>query len=156
MRQLFSQLIYRETTPDAITIGEFFHDNGYYTAYCGKIMHGEYPEGRLRFGLDEPTNPADWTDSYEEEENRNLWDYGPKKMRPCAECSDKPDSLFLDGKIVKRALKTMENCANADQPFFLAVGFHKPQTPFSTPKRFWDLYKREEIDLAPNDYFSGR
>ncbi len=47
----------------------------------------------------------------------------------------------------------MENCANAGKPFFLAVGLHKPHLPFSAPKRFWDMYKREDIDLAENNYF---
>jgi arylsulfatase A-like enzyme len=37
------------------------------------------------------------------------------------------------------------------KPFFFAVGFHKPHLPFTVPKKYWDLYKREDIPLAKND-----
>jgi arylsulfatase A-like enzyme len=31
----------------------------------------------------------------------------------------------------------------------MAVGFHKPHLPFVSPKKYWDLYKREDMPLAP-------
>ncbi len=37
-----------------------------------------------------------------------------------------------------------------DRPFFLAVGFLKPHLPFIAPKKYWDLYRRDEIPAAPN------
>jgi iduronate 2-sulfatase len=39
-----------------------------------------------------------------------------------------------------------------EQPFFLAVGFMKPHLPFNAPKKYWDLYPEESIDL-PDNYF---
>ena len=38
------------------------------------------------------------------------------------------------------------------KPFFLACGFWKPHLPFNAPKKYWDLYKREEIPLATNRF----
>jgi arylsulfatase A-like enzyme len=32
-------------------------------------------------------------------------------------------------------------------PFFLAVGFVRPHLPFNCPKKYWDLYDRDEIRL---------
>jgi iduronate 2-sulfatase len=32
-----------------------------------------------------------------------------------------------------------------DRPFFLAVGFWKPHSPFNAPKRYWDLYQRGKL-----------
>ena len=39
-----------------------------------------------------------------------------------------------------------------DDPFFLALGFHKPHLPFNSPKKYWDLYDRESIPLAGNPF----
>jgi iduronate 2-sulfatase len=38
------------------------------------------------------------------------------------------------------------------QPFFLAVGFHKPHLPFNSPKAYWDLYDPAKIPLATNAF----
>ena len=34
------------------------------------------------------------------------------------------------------------------------MGFLKPHLPFNAPKKYWDIYDREEIELADNSYFS--
>jgi iduronate 2-sulfatase len=31
------------------------------------------------------------------------------------------------------------------EPFFLALGFFKPHTPYKVPKRYWDLYRGDQI-----------
>ncbi|KAK8399420.1 hypothetical protein O3P69_003488 [Scylla paramamosain] len=36
------------------------------------------------------------------------------------------------------------------QPFFLAVGYHKPHIPLKFPKQFLDLYPISSVPLAPN------
>jgi arylsulfatase A-like enzyme len=43
----------------------------------------------------------------------------------------------------------MEQLAKGKKPFFLAVGFSKPHLPFVAPKKYWDLYDRSKIKLAP-------
>jgi arylsulfatase A-like enzyme len=34
------------------------------------------------------------------------------------------------------------------KPFFMAVGFRKPHLPFVSPKKYWDLYNREDMPVA--------
>jgi arylsulfatase A-like enzyme len=36
-----------------------------------------------------------------------------------------------------------------DQPFFLGIGFVRPHTPLYAPKRFFDMFPLEEIELSP-------
>ncbi|MFZ4770266.1 MAG: sulfatase [Ferruginibacter sp.] len=37
---------------------------------------------------------------------------------------------------------------SSNNPFFFAVGISKPHLPFIAPKKYWDLYKREDMPLA--------
>ena len=36
--------------------------------------------------------------------------------------------------------------------FFRGVGFFKPHLPFNAPKKYWDLYKRDQIPIASDPY----
>ena len=37
---------------------------------------------------------------------------------------------------------------DTSKPFFLAIGFKRPHLPFVAPKKYWDLYDKEAIQLA--------
>ena len=39
------------------------------------------------------------------------------------------------------------------QPFFMALGFLKPHLPFNAPKKYWDLYDKDDIVLPLNNFF---
>lgn len=58
------------------------------------------------------------------------------------------DETYMDGKTAAEAIKTLGQVK--DKPFFLAVGFRKPHLPFVSPKKYWDLYKRESIHVPDN------
>ena len=58
------------------------------------------------------------------------------------------DDQLIDGKVANKAISAMNEIKAG--PFFLAVGFHRPHMPWIAPKKYWDLYNRDEIPVATN------
>lgn len=55
-------------------------------------------------------------------------------------------------QLADHAAATLSRLAARSEPFFLAVGFHKPHLPFIVPERFLDMYPTSSVELAPNPY----
>lgn len=75
--------------------------------------------------------------------------YLHKVIKPATECLDVPDDAYKDGVFANRAVDYLKQLSKRDQPFFLAVGFERPHLPYTAPEKYWDLYERDEIALAP-------
>ena len=76
-----------------------------------------------------------------------------KKIRgPATECAEIADEEYRDGRVAELAVQTLAELKKGGKPFFLGVGFVKPHLPFNAPKRYWDLYNRDEVPLAPNPF----
>jgi iduronate 2-sulfatase len=69
---------------------------------------------------------------------------------PAIESNDSPDSEYFDGYLTAFAIEQLK--AKSDKPFFITLGYRKPHLPFVAPKKYWDLYERENIAL-PDNYF---
>jgi len=76
-------------------------------------------------------------------------DYASQHVQPSVECLDLPDNAYQDGALLVKAKEILKVLSNDKKPFFFAVGFIKPHLPFVAPKKYWDLYKRDEMPLAP-------
>lgn len=70
------------------------------------------------------------------------------KIKPSTEMLDVPDEAYGDGQIANNSVKMIQQLANKEKPFFIAVGFKKPHLPFVSPKKYWDLYERENMELS--------
>jgi arylsulfatase A-like enzyme len=57
------------------------------------------------------------------------------------------EARLPDEAIVNYGIKHL--LARHDTPFFLAVGLHKPHMPWDVPKRFYDLFPLDKIELPP-------
>ncbi len=137
---------FRQTIPDVITLPQHFKDNGYFAQSFGKIYHG---------GLDDPQS---WTtDSVgsvgsgggTSKSRKKV----PRKVKIAGkgvawESPDVSDNALGDGQTADAAIKVLNNVK--DKPFFLAVGFKKPHLPFVAPKKYFDLYRTEDMTLAKN------
>lgn len=153
-----------ETTPESFV--HHFRRNGYNTVGIGKISHspdgyvygyGEEKSNQLElpFSWDEPLcDTGGWGTgwnaffAYSGHKNRTTLE---KQVKPY-ESADVPDTGYPDGLNAELALKKLNQLKDKDDPFLLAVGFFKPHLPFTAPKKYWDMYNREDIPLSPNPY----
>jgi len=74
--------------------------------------------------------------------------YVSTHVKPSVECADVPDNAYNDGANVTRAKEILLKLKSENKPFFFAVGFSKPHLPFVSPKKYWDLYQRDQMPVA--------
>ena len=64
-----------------------------------------------------------------------------------SENADVSDESYEDGMYANEAVKKIKKLAKKNQPFFYAIGFSRPHLPFNAPKKYWDLYDRNKIEV---------
>jgi len=136
--------------PGALSLGKHFKNNGYHTISNGKVFH--HANDCKDSWSENPWRPRGPWMNYLLEENKKLVREGSDGRGPAFESADVPDNAYFDGMIADKAISDLGRLADIDKPFFLALGFFKPHLPFNAPKKYWDLYNREEIDLADNPF----
>jgi arylsulfatase A-like enzyme len=136
---------------DAITLPQVFREQGYNTVSNGKIFH--HPNDTAKRSWSQPpydlTNPG----------HMRMNDPESKKYinpvtqnGPFYEYVDVEDEAYIDGQICEKTINDLRKLNNSEKPFFLACGFVRPHLPFYAPKKYWDMYDRDEIDLADNRF----
>jgi iduronate 2-sulfatase len=74
--------------------------------------------------------------------------YVAKFVKPSVECVDVPDNAYNDGANALRAKEILIRLKSENKPFFFAVGFSKPHLPFVSPKKYWNLYNRNDMPIT--------
>ncbi len=152
---------WRKRHPDLLTMNQHFGANGYETIGLGKIYHGSAGPGV------DPENWGQWltlkAPGYVlDESNAALNAF--KKLKPAerkgkepprgptTEMADVSDDTYIDGKRALKAAEVLKSLAadGKDEPFFFAVGLTKPHLPFVAPRKYWDLYQREDFAMPDN------
>lgn len=137
--------------PRVTTFNTHFRKSGYYTVSLGKVFHHASDSAEGWSELAWRTKGIPW---YRNPENHELHTkrqkQGSRKRGPAWESADVPDNAYADGVIAERAIADLRRLKDRDEPFFLAVGFLKPHLPFIAPKKYWDLYKPDDIGLPAN------
>jgi iduronate 2-sulfatase len=133
------------------TLNEHLRSQGYYVCGAGKIYHGSYPRDK------------DWDDySHERDVDADDVDAAAKgkaqqKAKITSDATSdgvggirfKPinarDEDMVDYASVSYALKQLNR--SHDQPLFLACGLHKPHMAWDVPKKYYDMYPLDKIQL---------
>ena len=156
---------FRDNLPNVVTLSQHFINNGYNAAYAGKIYHrnGETDEDKSwNFKTVDPKlKRIKLISGYALKENQEivkqnraalLKEYGkiPGGLLhgPAYECADVNDHDYGDGWAALQAIETMKKMTATGKPFFMAAGFKKPHLDFIAPKKYWDMYSRDDIKLA--------
>lgn len=143
---------FRSGLSNVVTLSQFFMNQGYYVARVGKIYHYGNPGQIGTSGLDDPQswqevfNPAGRDKTVIE---TNIVNYTPRRGLGAAMCflSDKTgkDEEHTDGMVATQAIELLEK--HRAKPFFLAVGFYRPHTPYVAPQKYFEPYPLHKIAL---------
>ncbi|MCY4160971.1 MAG: sulfatase [Flavobacteriaceae bacterium] len=153
--KLYENRIYlRQTIPYVTTIGERFKQEGYNSVRIGKIYHYDNP-GAIGTSSFDDVYTWDYTfnpygrDKKEEYKINTLVpnQYGATLSWLAAEGTDEEQT---DGISATIASDLLEEFAANKQQFFLAVGLFRPHTPFVAPKKYFELYDLDDVELPPN------
>lgn len=135
--------------PGVVSLPMLFHQNGYTTISNGKIYHNKKDDLEA------------WDEIWKADA---LWDFALPKNQEIRkntkrglpfEAAEVHDSIYRDGKLALKVIQDLKKLKQSNRPFFLTMGVAKPHLPFTAPKRYWDLYKRENIQL-PESYLQPK
>jgi iduronate 2-sulfatase len=135
--------IFRQTIPEAVSLPQAFRRAGFFAARIGKLYHYNVPKSVGTNGHDDPAswelelNPAGCDRLVEEPD---IFTLTPGQFGGTLSwyASPRPDAEHTDGLMAEDAAWVIERCARRrDRPFFLAVGFFRPHTPYVAPKEPW-------------------
>ncbi len=127
---------WRKFIPEDLPLTTQFRKAGYRVFGAGKIYHdafarpSEWDEYMLRGGGDPKPKGADVG-------------VGGIKFAPL-DCRDED---MNDYRIVSWTIEQLGK--THDKPFFLACGVRKPHMPWNVPKKYYDLYPLEKVQLPP-------
>ena len=148
-------------TPEAVTIPELFKKNGYTTISNGKIYHhlddreSDWNEVWRPYAFDKNDTglaPTDYWQSLwkDYKDSYNASQYRVTDRGPAYESEEVSDSTYIDGLLTEKVIRDIKKLKKGTKPFFLTAGFISPHLPFNAPKKYWDLYDRNEIKQPEN------
>jgi arylsulfatase A-like enzyme len=129
---------WRPAMPDAVTLPQLFMQHDYHVVGGGKIFHGSFPD------------PASWHEYYSQRGDPKPGDDVARDPHSRAGgivwgVLDVEDEDMNDYRVVSHAIDYLQK--PHERPFFLACGLFRPHMPWQVPRRYYERYPREQIQL---------
>ncbi len=146
--------VFRQTIPSHRSLSQAFRNDGYFAARIGKLYHYNVPKSIGTNGHDDPgsweleLNPAGCDRLLEEPDIFSLKkdNFGGTLSWYA---SPRGDLLHTDGMLASDAEWVLERCAkDQSRPFFIALGFYRPHTPYVAPQSYFEGYPVNEMPLV--------
>jgi arylsulfatase A-like enzyme len=142
--------------PMADTLPGHMRANGYYAAGAGKIFHhyqndpdswdDYYPSKRLQFPRIHHPKKQDLTE-FTGKEGVPKWWYSEFKWGPL----NMNEKNTGDNHSVQFVIDQLNQQKKGDKPFFLTCGIYRPHVPWFAPKKYFDMFPIDKIQLPPNN-----
>ncbi|MGZ4974131.1 MAG: sulfatase [Limisphaerales bacterium] len=129
---------WKKYIPEGRGLSQAFRKAGYYAAGAGKIYH------------DNTYYPGEWDDymnmkgSEADEHGRGVAKNEGFLIPVKHELKDQD---LADWQITDYCIEQLGK--KQDRPFFLACGLHKPHLPWAVPRKYYDLFPLDTIQLPP-------
>ena len=121
------------------TLPERFAKHGYQTMAAGKIFHTRDKRFFQEYGGNMGGFGPRPKEKISQPHGHPLWDWG---------AFPESDDLMPDFKIAQWASTKLKSISvESDKPFFMGVGFYRPHVPMFAPKKWFDLFPRNQIQL---------
>jgi arylsulfatase A-like enzyme len=166
---------FRLALPDAVTLPQYFKQQGWHALGIGKIYHTGFddPDSWSEPHWMPPAGRYSPATTVREREFRaalaargegfvetaiphpsgrftaRIESTGTNRRFLVTEAPEVDDAELQDGQTARRAVELLRRFAREGRPFFLAVGFGKPHAPFVAPKPYWDRYDADALPLTP-------
>lgn len=141
----------RSAIPDVVTLGQRFRQQGYESIRIGKIFHYDNPGAIGTSGTDDNDS---WDRTFNPYGRDKVEEFKINTLKPRKYggvlswlAADGLDEEQTDGIGATEAIDQLERLSLEDNNFFLAVGFFRPHTPFVAPKRYFDWYEQDSIQI---------
>jgi iduronate 2-sulfatase len=153
---------FRKAAPDAVTLLQYFKNQGWRTEGIGKVFH---------VGHGNQDDPASWSVPFQKEKvveylqpansangrltreealfsNLELGNIRNLPRGAAWEVAGGDDD-YSDGRIAREGMARLQKAKERPgQPFFLALGFVKPHLPFCAPGKYWEMHDPAKFKLA--------
>ena len=156
-----NQTHFRDVDPAIVTLPQAFRQAGFRSERIGKLYHYNVPDQIGTSGLDDPPS---W-DAVFNPRGRDVADkllifsLEPGNFGATVSwlAADGTDAEQTDGLAAAKAVELLKGFAQAETPFFLAVGFYRPHTPYVAPKPWFEKHPLAGIALpkVPADHDAG-
>lgn len=158
---LFTPL--RKVDKTTMTLPLFFQQRGYETTSLGKVYHQRRDDTEawsqfVDYSTDKYADPK----TLEAISNR-VQDAKQRKLSvdeirnagkgPAIEIADVDDEAYIEGRVAMQAIQILRK--NKDKPFLMCIGFAKPHLPFAAPRKYWDLYQRNQFAVPSRELPDG-